>query len=487
MNALNRDLKKLTTWLEELKGQCVKEDPYCLTFHLMPKVGWLNDPNGLCHYNGEYHVFFQYAPFDAKGGAKFWGHYTSIDMINWQDEGTALYADQPFDCHGVYSGSALIEDGKMYLYYTGNVKEMGDYDYIIKGRQHNTVLAVSEDGRTFKHKQLLMTNADYPENMTAHIRDPKVWKENDTYYMVQGARDKEDVGQILVFASSDKVNWKVINTLRSSEKFGYMWECPDLFELDGDTVLMLSPQGIEAEGIKYQNIYQSGYYFLKGDFKTSNYTLGQFEELDRGFDFYAPQTFIDEKGRRILIGWMGLPDIDDLYSNPTVAYGWQHALTLPRELQIKDGKLIQKPVIEIEALRQNEQEWAVKDTLKVEAPKTFEIDLKVDLLKDDFELIIKKGMYLTYKKAEGLFTLAFDGCGYGRDKRSVKIDVLRNLRLFVDTSSVEVFLNDGEEVFSSRFYPEADERSIELRGHSLEGKLTLWEMKAMNIENKGDK
>ena len=250
---------------------------------------------------------------------------------------------------------------------------------------------------------------------------------------------------------------------------------------------MLSPQGIEAEGIKYQNIYQSGYYFLKGDFKTSNYTLGQFEELDRGFDFYAPQTFIDEKGRRILIGWMGLPDIDDLYSNPTVAYGWQHALTLPRELQIKDGKLIQKPVIEIEALRQNEQEWAVKDTLKVEAPKTFEIDLKVDLLKDDFELIIKKGMYLTYKKAEGLFTLAFDGCGYGRDKRSVKIDVLRNLRLFVDTSSVEVFLNDGEEVFSSRFYPEADERSIELRGHSLEGKLTLWEMKAMTIENKGDK
>ena len=96
-------------------------------------------------------------------------------------------------------------------------------------------------------------------------------------------------------------------------------------------------------------------------------------------------------------------------------------------------------------------------------------------------------MYLTYKKAEGLFTLAFDGCGYGRDKRSVKIDVLRNLRLFVDTSSVEVFLNDGEEVFSSRFYPKADERSIELRGHSLEGKLTLWEMKAMTIENKGNK
>lgn len=65
-----------------------------------------------------------------------WGHYTSADMITWNYEGVSLYPDQPFDCHGVYSGSAFIEDGKMYLYYTGNVKlEDGEFDYIRTGRR----------------------------------------------------------------------------------------------------------------------------------------------------------------------------------------------------------------------------------------------------------------------------------------------------------------------------------------------------------------
>ncbi len=118
-----------------------------------------------------------------------WGHYTSRDMIEWKYEGVSLYPDQPFDCHGVYSGSAFIEDGKMYLYYTGNVKlEDGEFDYIRTGREANTVLVVSEDGEHFGRKRELMRNSDYPQDLTCHVRDPKVWKENGMYYMVQGAR-----------------------------------------------------------------------------------------------------------------------------------------------------------------------------------------------------------------------------------------------------------------------------------------------------------
>ncbi len=485
MNALYRDLKKVTQEIEKLKSERVKKDPYHLSFHLMPKVGWLNDPNGLCYYKGNYHVFFQYAPFDETGGVKFWGHYTSSDMINWIDEEVALYADQPFDCHGVYSGSALIEDDKMYLYYTGNVKKAGGFDYITEGREHNTVLAISEDGKNFTSKQLLMTNADYPSYLTCHIRDPKVWKEGDTYYMVQGARDKEDVGQILVFTSKDKVNWEVMNTLKSKEKFGYMWECPDFFHLDGKNILVLSPQGIEADGIKYNNIYQSGYYLLEGDFRSSNYTLSTFEELDRGFDFYAPQSFIDEKGRRILIGWMGLPDIEELYTNPTIAYGWQHALTIPRVLTIKNNKIVQTPVKELEALRTNEKQAEVKTKTQIEGYKTFELQLEVEQLKDQFELTIKKGAKITYEQESGLLTLSFDASGYGRDKRCAKIETLKSLTIFCDTSSLEIFVNGGEEVFTSRFYPEQNERSICMNG--LEGRFSLWEMKAMKIENKANK
>ena len=488
MNALNRDLKKMTYSIEEIKREKVLEDPWALNFHLMPKVGWLNDPNGLCQFKGIYHVFFQYSPFDEKGGIKFWGHYTSTDLIHWKDEKVALYADQPFDCHGVYSGSSLIDEDKMYLYYTGNVKQVGDYDYINEGREHNTILAISEDGKTFNHKELIMTNKDYGKDMTCHVRDPKVWKEEDTYYMVQGARDKEDVGQIIVFASKDKRNWKRVQTLKSEKPFGYMWECPDFFELDGQKILLLSPQGVEAEGIKYNNIYQSGYYKVKGDILGDNYELREFEEIDRGFDFYAPQTFVDEQGRRILIGWMGLPDIDELYSNPTTSYGWQHALTIPRELKMRHGKLIQQPVKELEELRGNKQEVIIEnkastEETKLDIPNTFELELIIDTLKSDVDLIIKEGVYLHYSVANKIFTLSFDACGYGRGERSVQLEGLQDIRVFVDTSSLEIFINGGEEVFTSRFYPKEHKKNLIIKGQGLKGRLNIWEMKGITIEN----
>ena len=194
MNALTRDLVKLVETAEQSQKTreelSVSDRKFREKLHLMPPVGWLNDPNGLCQFQGIYHAFFQYSPFDVEGGVKMWGHYTSTNMIDWEYQGTALYPDQPFDCHGVYSGSAFIEDGKMYLYYTGNVKlEDGEYDYIRTGREGNTVLVITEDGKTFGKKKELMRNSDYPDDLTCHVRDPKVWKENDIYYMVQ-ARDK---------------------------------------------------------------------------------------------------------------------------------------------------------------------------------------------------------------------------------------------------------------------------------------------------------
>lgn len=117
MSTLTKVLEKNVAEIE--KNADMKEGRFRLGHHLMPPVGWLNDPNGLCWYKGKYHVFFQYAPFDVEGGLKFWGHYTSVDLVDWKYEGTALYPDSPYDCHGVYSGSALVEDEKMHLFLQG--------------------------------------------------------------------------------------------------------------------------------------------------------------------------------------------------------------------------------------------------------------------------------------------------------------------------------------------------------------------------------
>ena len=134
MNALQRDLKKLVPLVESLGKETVAADPHRQRFHLQPPVGWLNDPNGLCQIGDEYHVFYQYGPFDPTGGVKHWGHVRSRDLFHWERLPVMLYPDEPFDCHGVYSGSALVEDGMLYLYYTGNVKHPGEYDYIKQGR-----------------------------------------------------------------------------------------------------------------------------------------------------------------------------------------------------------------------------------------------------------------------------------------------------------------------------------------------------------------
>ena len=257
MNALTRDLIRLTE-KAEAENPSAADSRFRQEIHLMPPTGWLNDPNGLCQFGGVFHAYFQYSPFHAEGGVKMWGHCTSRDMVRWEYRGAVLYPDQPFDCHGVYSGSAFTEDGVMYVYYTGNVKleDRADYDYVNTGREANTVLVTSRDGQSFGPKQLLMRNADYPSDLTLHVRDPKVWKDKETYYMIQGARTKEDTGQALLFRSADRVNWTLHSRIETEEPFGYMWECPDYFEVSGVKLLSASVQGLEGGVWDDRNVYQ---------------------------------------------------------------------------------------------------------------------------------------------------------------------------------------------------------------------------------------
>ncbi len=452
MNTKTKNLMQICRLLEANADENLKWRP---GFHLSPKTGWMNDPNGLCEYKGEYHIFFQYSPYNTCPGTNFWGHFTTKDFVSYQYHAPALCVDEKFDCHGVYSGSAIVENDKMYLFYTGNVKQCGDgLDYILKGREHNTVIAESEDGFNFTRKQLLMENSDYPEECTCHVRDPKVFKLEGRYYMVLGARRRDDVGEVLVFESIDKYNWKHINTIRTEEKLGFMWECPDLFELDGQWFLSVSPQGVESDGYKYNNVYQSGYFPLYGDFRTEC-SLGEFTEIDRGFDFYAPQSFLDEDGRRIMIGWLGLPDLDDYYENPTHEMHWMHMLTCPRKLGRRGDRLMQYPVCELEKLRGDCIEVNVNGLAEIKNADVFDMEIN-SIGSQEISITLRGDCKISYKNR--LLTLEFGESGMGRKSRTVKLDALDNLRILADTSSVEIFANGGEEVFSSRYYP--DESSV---------------------------
>lgn len=459
MNALQRDLRRLVSQTEQLGSAQAAADPYRQQFHLQPPVGWLNDPNGLCCYGGQYHAFYQYSPFDVNGGVKHWGHAKSSDLLHWQPLPTMLYPDTSFDCHGVYSGSALVENGTMYLYYTGNVKHPGCYDYLTQGRGHNLCLAVSRDGDTVESKQCLLYNQDYPAGLSCHVRDPKVFAFEGQYYMVLGARTLQNKGEVLVFESADKLHWSHINTLTTPEPFGYMWECPDLFEVDGQWFLAVSPQGI-----KTQNIYGCGYFAVYGDWRCEC-QLGPYRELDSGFDYYAPQSFVDTlpgQTRRVQIGWMGMPDAE--YGNPaTVAHGWQHCMTLPRILTCgKNGTLLQVPVPELDARRS--AAVALADGAPTDTGPCFDLEAAVT---GNFVLQIAQCIELVYTEQDRSCRLHFTdpAASGGRTSRIAHLDrPCHSVRVVGDHSSLEVFLNQGETVFTTRYYPAPGSIAVQLCG-----------------------
>lgn len=441
--------------IKTIEQQAIK-DEYRLAYHLMPPIGWLNDPNGLCQYHGVYHIYYQYSPDNCRGGDKYWGHYSTKDFITFKNEPVALYPDTKEDQSGVYSGSAIVANDQIYYYYTGNVKHPGNHDYIHTGREHNTMMVLSQDGINLKNKICLMKNSDYPTDVTLHVRDPQVIKKGDHYLMILGARQQDDVGCCLLYRSIDLKQFELINRISTTKPFGYMWECPNLVELKGQMILFCCPQGVKKIGYNYENIYQNGYFIVDGDIE-KEYTLSEFVEFDHGFDFYAPQLFKDENKRTIIIGWMGLPDVP--YTNPTVDYHWQHALTLPRQLTYRNGKVYQYPINETKKLRKSKKDVKIKNNQKITCnTNVFELYLPVN--NHEFEIKLRSDASITYH--DHLLTLSMKESGYGRDARHIVIDNFENMTIFSDVSSLEIFINNGEYALTTRIYDHSKQLEISI-------------------------
>ena len=460
--------------------EMVAKDKNRLSYHLMPPTGWLNDPNGLCQFNGIYHIYYQYSPFDTGWGTKLWGHYTTKDWIHFKSEDPFLFPDQRIDRDGVYSGSAFVHHNKIHYFYTGNVKLLDqDYDYINEGREQNTIYFNSEDGYHISSKELLLNNNDYGINMSKHVQNPKIFEKDGVFYMVLGARTKDSIGCVLMYRSTDLKNWQYFNTITTPTPFGYMWECPDLFEIGGQLFLMVCPQGVKQIGYQYENVYQCGYFKLDFNFTENTYTIGEFVELDHGFDIYAPQSFSDEKNRRILIGWFGIPDAT-YHNDVTCQYEWQHALTLPRQVTNKDGYLCFYPIEETKALRQEGFECLIQE-LNQQNIETicYEMNIQFDH-NQSFNLNIRDDVSLNYDN--GLLTLTMYESGCGRNQRHIEIDNLLNMTIFSDTSALEIYINDGRYVMSSRVYSQSFKQVPHFNHDDLIGSIHFYPLKGYEID-----
>jgi len=445
--------------LEELM-RLSQNDPWKPVFHIHPECGLLNDPNGVAYFNGEYHVFYQWFPFGPIHGLKHWAHVKSKNLVQWERMSVAIIPTEKYEIHGAYSGSGIVKNDNLLLYYTGNIK------YSEETRYANQCLAIMNKYGEISKSISNPIIRSIPEGYTGHVRDPKVWQESGKYYMILGAQRKDLTGALIVYESYDGVEWKFKGELKTSlTTFGYMWECPDYFSVGGKNILVFSPQGLETKGHDYQNLYNVIYAVGTMDIENLTFNIEYINELDKGFDFYAPQTFQDGFGRRLLIAWAGAAE----NQYPTEKNQWSHCLTVPRELFFEDKILKQRPVRELEALRSDHvhiQGYLDGNSVDVENNSN-SYELNIELTSIEGSIILLD----LFKSEEERFRLSFDvkndialidrqtfSNGIGNEigcTRTAAIELGEKItvQIFVDCSIIEIFINGGALVFTARAFP----------------------------------
>ena len=455
-----------------------RRDRWYPTFHVASPGGWINDPNGLCHFRGRWHAFYQLHPFSAQWGPMHWGHASSADLAHWRQEPVALAPSLVAERAGVYSGSAVSgPDGRLHVFYTAHRWRNGLNED--EGNLEVQCLATSADGVRFEKRGVVVGNPDGLRD----FRDPKVWRQGDAWYMVVGRRAPDGRGEIVLYASDDLTRWRPEGVIyRHPDPDVYMLECPDLFELaapggDRRWVLCFSAMGARPSGHRYRNFNNAGY--LVGTWRPGSpfEPAGDFRPLDWGQNFYAPQTMEAPDGRRILMGWMS-PNGGAL---PTQEDGWCGQLTVPRELALgPDGALHCAPARELDALwgparEVGPLELGPNEELVVEKDlASGRVDLAIDLASSTAEragLMLHAtpdggGTYVAYDDQTGRVVLDRQAARVGeRGYRAAPASAGRRelrLQVLLDRGSVEVFVNDGEQVLSAYSLPAAGPRAVRL-------------------------
>ncbi|WP_200889576.1 glycoside hydrolase family 32 protein [Cohnella kolymensis] len=465
-------------------------DPHRLAYHASPPVYWMNDPNGLIHYKGEYHLFYQHNPYSEQWGDIHWAHMKSKDLVHWEQLPIALAPSEEYDIDGCFSGSAVEHEGKMYVFYTSNLytTPAGLPDDLLQQQ----CAAVSADGIHFKKlsENPVIKAPPEPIGQTNHFRDPKVWKHQDNWYMVLGAK-KYDRGKVLVYKSADLIHWEFLNVVTESDgSMGYMHECPDLFSVGGKDVLLLSPEGAGTK----EDPRLSGYYIGEFDYETGHYRHEAFRRLDYGFDFYAPQTMQGAGGRRILFGWMPM-------DGKALNKKWAGAMTIPREVKYSGGNRLQiEPVEEMKRLRGLHHavgEYRVTAgqvqpipgisgecvemivTYDLQTTDAIEFGLQVRCSEDGREKTVIK---YDRETAQVIFDRNDSGAG-DKGVRGCTIEDGQNrmlrLHIFLDRSALELFINQGDYVMSGFIFPEETSQGIRFfanGGTALIHSIDFWQL-----------
>ena len=448
-------------------------------FHVTGGIGWINDPNGFAPYKGEYHLFFQYYPYDTKWGPMHWGHVKTSDFVRWERLPAALAPDTDYDRNGCFSGSSVeLPDGRQLLMYTG-VRNIRRRNGKIDSFQTQCI-AVGDGVDYDKYEANPVIDAStLPEGASVHdFRDPKIWREDGKFYAVIGNRPEDGSGSILLYESEDAIHWQFVSVLAACHnQYGRMWECPDFFPLDGKHVLLVSPQEMAAIGLEFHPGNANVALIGKFDRKTNHLLREYVQAIDYGLDFYAPQTLLTEDGRRVMIAWMQNWETSTCKVEELRFFG---QMSLPRELSVRNGRLCQNPVRELEQYRGvliDYHNVLINGETSLRGISGRYLDMTVTLRPGNessmykwFRLYVAKDgehfTFIRFRPETGTIKVDRTHSGFPHDivnirefPVNVKNGTLK-LRVIMDRYSLELFVNDGEQAASFVLYTPIDAGSI---------------------------
>ncbi len=447
--------------------QQLAQDIHRPRYHFQPPSNWMNDPNGFIQWDGHYHLFYQYNPFGATWGNMHWGHAVSADLIHWTDLPIAI-APTPgsYDEAGIFSGCAVNKDGVPTIIYTATA----DHCTI-----QTQAMATSVDGLITwtKHPNNPIIGTVPPEaGQTRDFRDPFVWKEGDTWYMVLGSRIQDVGGVIFLYRSSDLLHWDYLHPLLIGDikQDGVIWECPNFFKLGDEWVLIISTHDGHATVTVI---------YLVGSYENQRFTPVYRGVLDSAA-LYAPLSTQDERNRRLLFGWLR----EDRPKEALTEAGWAGVQSIPRVLTLDaEHRLHMTPVPELKAIRGPQQQLTEAGSVNVSAAA---LDIEAQIVPNGTSGIAVVFAAQTQEKLEILYDAAAqqlivretvqgaDGTLTTRVKQAPHLaGETLTLRVLVDGSVAEIIADEVTSL-TSRLYPSAvADCSVQLVGS---GTLDVWEM-----------
>ncbi len=482
--------------MNNFENSSIYNEKYRPQYHFTPEENWLNDPNGLVYYKGEYHLFYQHNPYDNIWGSMHWGHAVSRDLVHWQHLPIALEPDDELGM--VFSGSAVVDKKDSSGFFEGDSGLVAIYTSHLETKEgpiQNQCIAYSRDkGRTWTkyEKNPVIKNIGEKD-----FRDPKVfWHEQrKKWIMVVACKDR-----VQFYDSANLKDWNLLSNFGAGIGIhGNVWECPDLIKLpverESDSVNTKadSPEENSAD-TEEKWLLSIGDTHGRSTGVITQYFIGEFDGfkfssdyeqsfiIDQGQDLYALQSWSNlPQDRKVWIGWMN----NIGYMNQIPTKPWRGMMSLPRELKLieTDGriKLFQTPIEELKELRENiyqQEDIHLTDEMIIYTEEeSYEINALIEfkeaeaisfVLNENGEqqtvvgCNIKEGRIFVDRRISGVIDFSDNFLEYKEIDWEVK-DKKIEVNIFVDGSSLEVFIDGGELSITDLFFPEKAQQKIRVK------------------------